>query len=557
MECQKRKLVLNIIENNPYIDFLIKEGENILSDWQKEIVKECIEKGDGGLDLRMGSGKTRVSLIVGLKQVQMYPGSKLLIIVKKSLIPTWIDELRKCFDDLIKYDIYHYEYIDDIENWVPKTDIIITTPEAISGIYKKNDLADQFVDKNFGMINSYKNINTPMLSSYIGGKYFYSTKWGSIILDEADNYFNPYSRGCQSIASLSSHHRWLLSGTMFSEPKDENLFGYYLLLNDKKFPRNLQDFRRFIGSTNYQGISNTLVKREVNQGFEPPKINKHIVSHTLSEPEALIYMNIKHLFFILSERIKNFKIRRDNANAKKFSTYRMTVISYIRQCLLSPLLPIKSMNQDKNSELTKIFMEHINTMGLSDWLNNEKSLYSSRIEAICSKINNHPNEKIIIFSCYRVFLDALRLFLPKNRQNYTIEGNDKIEKRGRITQEFCDSSNGILLLTYDIGAVGLNLQACSTVFLSDFWWNASKSEQAISRVIRPGQMSNSINLYYFTSNTGMENAIFKLQTDKLSMGNEILNGPIKTNKEKIKIDNIIRLINTKDNITILNNIISK
>jgi len=46
----------------------------------------------------------------------------------------------------------------------------------------------------------------------------------------------------------------------------------------------------------------------------------------------------------------------------------------------------------------------------------------------------------------------------------------------------------------------------------------------------------------------MENALFKLQSAKLAMGKEILTGPMTTTTNKIKVDEIIRVIDTDDNI---------
>lgn len=174
---------------------------------------------------------------------------------------------------------------------------------------------------------------------------------------------------------------------------------------------------------------------------------------------------------------------------------------------------------------------------------------------MCNQVNRHPNERII-FSCYRTVLDVVTLFLPKDRPNFTISGNDKIENRVLTIDGFRASPNGILLLTYEIGANGLNLQCSSTAILVDFWWNAGKSEQAIARLLRPGQTANTVNLYYFTANSGMENALFKLQTAKLAMGKEILTGRMSTNTDKIKVDDIIRLIDTDDNISILSDIVA-
>ena len=126
------------------------------------------------------------------------------------------------------------------------------------------------------------------------------------------------------------------------------------------------------------------------------------------------------------------------------------------------------------------------------------------------------------------------------------ESNQSAKKRGDIVKEFQDSENGILLLSYKLGSEGLNLQSTSTVLLTDFWWNSATSEQAIGRTLRYGQKSSIVNVYYFVSNTGIEKAIFQKQNDKKQVINELMDGPKKTNIQKISTKEIIRIINMEE-----------
>lgn len=545
---------------------IIAMGMACISDYQDEIIQECMQKQNGGLLLPMGTGKTLISTIVGLMQSRNYPGSKILIIVSKSLITTWKEELFKFFGTALNYEVFHSESIKKLTTWFPTGDVIITTPEVISRIYKKYDIGTVFSyterPEAFGPeTRHYRIPDAPYLNYGSGEGYLYSIKWGTIIVDEAHNYFNPTSARCLAIASLSTHHRWLLSGTLLAEPKPDKLFGYHLMLNHSTAPRNLPGFKSYIDSEDYRGISDTLIKREGNIDFVPPAINKVIISHPLSEIEAQIYTNVKELLNILKTRLNQYKRNGDKVNTKKFSSYIMGMIAHMRQCLVCPLIPITTVAIDvadfeQRSELSEMFMEHINGMGIDPWLNDINSLYSSRIRSVCEQVNRHTNERIVIFSCYRTVLDVTSLYLPKDRAVLTISGNDKIDSRSRIIENYRNSPNGILLLTYDIGANGLNLQCGSTALLVDFWWNEARSSQAIARLLRRGQLANMVNVYYFTSNTGIENAIFKLQTAKLAMGEEILTGRMTTTTNKMRVDEIIRLINTEDNIAILDGLIA-
>jgi SNF2 family DNA or RNA helicase len=200
-------------------------------------------------------------------------------------------------------------------------------------------------------------------------------------------------------------------------------------------------------------------------------------------------------------------------------------------------------------------MAHIRSLGIDAWLDDVDSVRSSRIRAVCQKINEHPTESITVFSCYRTALTVLRLYLPPDRPVFTIKGTDKVEVRATIINQFRASTNGILLLTYDIGANGINLQCSSVACLLDFFWNAGKSEQAVARLLRPGQMAPLVTFYYFTANTGMENAIYKMQQAKLARSREVLTGKITTGINKIKASDIARLLDQQDNIEILDHIV--
>lgn len=122
----------------------------------------------------------------------------------------------KFFGTAIHFEIFHKEYIKNIATWSPSGDIILTTPECISKIYTKYNVGNLFSyterpEAFAPEIRYYRVPEQPYLGYPSGEACLYSIKWGVIIIDEAHNYFNPTSARCLAIASLSAHHRWLLS----------------------------------------------------------------------------------------------------------------------------------------------------------------------------------------------------------------------------------------------------------------------------------------------------------------------------------------------------------
>jgi SNF2 family DNA or RNA helicase len=211
----------------------------------------------------------------------------------------------------------------------------------------------------------------------------------------------------------------------------------------------------------------------------------------------------------------------------------------------------------KKSELSTIIMDEMNKLGLKDWLDKEESIKSSRLNETLKCIKKHKNEKVIVFSCFRSFMDIGEYLIGKemkDRPLFRMIASMSAEKRAQLIKDFEKSKNGILLLTYQLGAEGLNLQFASTILLVDFWWNASKEQQAIGRIFRFGQVSDEINVYFFTTNTGIEKILFEKQQAKLKILDELRTGKMKTKIPFIKLDDVIKLIELSDNEELLKEI---
>ncbi len=539
-----------------------------LSKYQKKIYQECLEKGNGGISLPMGSGKTLISILVALNQS---PDNYILVICSKSLVHGWEHEIKKFFSESLKYEILHPNSIKSFDMWKPKDDtrLILTTSNVIAKQYREHNISSQFVEyrvhKNgyAGLqttIKYYLNPKKPFLNYNLGGGLLFSLTWGCLIIDEAQNYTNIDTKRCQGIASIYAKHRWALSGTLFNEPKIERILGYYTILDIPNVPRNLPDLEKYVKHWNFKGLNSTCVYRKTNEMFIPPKVNEIIVDHRLSFEEAQLYVSIKATLKEISYKVRQLRIIGDTAGVRTFSSYLLAIITYLRQSLVCPLIPVANIAIDmadyqNKSQLSEILMKHIDRLNLKDWMENEDSIKSSRVTKILEVIAKHSNEKIVLFSCFRTSINVVNYFINDNRPIFILDANMSIEKRNEIHESFENTVNGILMLTYEIGSVGLNLQCSAIVLLLDFWWNGSTTKQAIARVLRYGQKSEEVDIYYFTSNTGLEKAIFKKQLSKFAMVEELQLGPLKTSIPKMTVSEILQIINCEDNTQLLENIL--
>jgi SNF2 family DNA or RNA helicase len=108
-----------------------------------------------------------------------------------------------------------------------------------------------------------------------------------------------------------------------------------------------------------------------------------------------------------------------------------------------------------------------------------------RLEADLEELAG-SGRKAIVFSQWvgtiRRLSQALRRFGPLE-----YHGQIPSARRDGVICRFReDPAAGVLLMSYGAGAVGLNLQFASYVFLFDRWWNPAVEDQAINRAHRIG-----------------------------------------------------------------------
>ena len=363
----------------------------------------------------------------------------------------------------------------------------------------------------------------------------------------------------------------MLSGTLFAEPKPERLFGYYMMINHPNVPRNFPDFKHLITYSNdYRGLNETIVSRKENNMYVEPEIHEEIVPVNLSDDEVRIYMSLRTVMIDMARQMKNLKYRGDNDGANQIRSNVLALITYLRECLVSPLIPITSIalscsNTIHRTILAESMAKELRNMNLDDFLSDEINVYSSRMYKMLSIINNHPDESIIVFFSYRMNVDLFMDLLRKNndmnddpgskcRKIFTIDSKHKSQERKDIIHEFNNSGNGIMILTFDLGSTGLNMQSATVCILANINWSAHKGEQAVGRINRYGQTAEKIHIYRMTSNTALEKAMMEKHVDKINI---IGKYQIKACQDKVRtmsINDIIRIITYQENTDLIRKI---
>jgi SNF2 family DNA or RNA helicase len=542
--------------------------EEKLNNYQLDVFRECMGKTNGGMSVPMGGGKTLISLVLALNKVR--DSERILVICAKTLLPSWVNEIEKHFSSSLPYLVYHKDYIRNMDSFIlpsaREKKVIITTPEIVGKAYKQFNVERLFIRRrivNEGQFNQHEILDyyvpqeKPLLEHDRGIGELHSKRWGFIIMDEAHQYNKIGTDRTNGIASLFAYNKWCLSGTLFDEPDPERILGYYLFINDRRFPNNLPDATAHIRSNDYSGLDTTLVKR--TEEIVQIKKNEIIVNVEFNPDEQRIYLFMKEIILSINKMVREFKLRKDKDSVRKFNAHLLAMLTYLRQCIVSPLIPLANIaidltNMAEDTELSNFFIEQMQSNELINYLSDERNITSSRLQAVLNCVKKH--KKMVIFTAFRTVVNLLTELIREKDgiPTLTIDGNMSGKKRSEILSIFEASEECALILTYEIGSDGLNLQCADTVILVDFLWTDGCTRQALSRILRFGQKAEYVNIYYITSNTGVEKAVLNKQKQKKVLLDELSIGAMKGEVEKIKVKDIITILENEENVNILRDI---
>jgi len=113
---------------------------------------------------------------------------------------------------------------------------------------------------------------------------------------------------------------------------------------------------------------------------------------------------------------------------------------------------------------------------------------SAKLERLSADLEEvaASGRKALVFSQWVGTLDKLARQLARYHP-LAYHGGVAPRKRDEVLREFKESSDRqVLLISYGVGSLGLNLQFAQYVFLFDRWWNPAVEDQAINRVHRIG-----------------------------------------------------------------------
>ena len=369
----------------------------------------------------MGLGKTvqLVSTMLG------NPKPRTLIIVPKSIITQWVEEITR-FAPKLSISVF-----DGPERKIEDVDVTIAPYTLLT---LKGGSADA---------------KTPL----------HMVSWDRVILDEAHEIRNKKSKLFKSVCRLQTQIKWIVTGTpVFNSMED------------------------FVSLCTFLGLSKVVVQGMTNKikdiyilrrtKDDLAKINERLQLPPcyFENVELEMYPDEKQLYEIVFLEAQE-TIRDAFRNTISLNAKNMVILECLlraRQCMIWPQMYLDGVAKQNETQAEK-------------WVGRSK-----KMETLFEMVNSHPNEKSLIFCQFRGEMNYIQQQL--DCPVFRIDGAVPKEERVKQIEGFKKAPSGaVFIIQIKSGGQGLNLQEATRVYITAPSWNPATELQAIGRSHRTGQ----------------------------------------------------------------------
>jgi SNF2 family DNA or RNA helicase len=418
----------------------------------------------------MGLGKT-VQLIATML---VNPKPRTLVVVPKSIVGQWCDELRR-FAPSLRVGAF-----DGPKRTLPDGRLpdVVVAPYSVLPERKGGALC-------------------PLLR----------VNWDRIILDEGHEIRNRKSKTTIACSALRAPIRWVVTGTpVFNSMRD-----FVTLCGFVGIPKD-----RVQGYTDHVRAEYVLRRTKADVAkysarLELPPCDFQNVELEMYPEEADLYRDV---FDHGHETVKSiFK----SGNVAMHQMELLECLLRVRQVMTWPQL-------------------YLDGMAIKEGIDPEPWTGRSRkMETLLEMIASHPTEKALVFTQWMGEMDYIQEQLAaKSIPVFRIDGSVPKDLREERIAAFKNADqSAVFLIQVKAGGVGLNLQEATRVYITAPTWNPATELQAIGRAHRTGQTRKVVvrRLIYVGSEEGgtplhsVEQSIMQLQGDKAKVCAEVLNDP--------------------------------
>jgi len=369
----------------------------------------------------MGIGKTvqLVATILG------NPKPRTLIIVPKSIITQWRDEINR-FAPNLTINIF-----DGPDRRIKEADVTLAP--------------------------------YTLLTTKGGGPdtktALHMVQWDRVILDEAHEIRNKSSKLFKSVCRLKTEIKWIVTGTpVFNSMEDFVSLCLFLGLSKSsaqgmtKQIKDIYILRR---------TKDDLAK--INERLRLPPCHFENVELDMFPEEKSLY---ECVFLEAQDTIKEaFK------HAQSINSKNMLILECLlraRQCMIHPPMYLNGVAKKDGTVPVK-------------WEGR-----SNKMETLFRLLKEHPDEKSLVFCQFRGEMNYIQSQL--DCPVFRIDGSVPKDERVRQIEGFKKIQGGaVFIIQIKSGGQGLNLQEATRVYITAPSWNPATELQAIGRAHRTGQ----------------------------------------------------------------------
>ncbi|WP_437206011.1 SNF2-related protein [Planctomicrobium sp. SH664] len=421
------------------------------------------EYGFGGcLADDMGLGKT-VQMLALFEERKMSRERSLpsLVVVPKSLMFNWIQEIQKFAPNLTHMDYTGHERV-GLREAIPKTDIVLTT----YGTLRRDILEIKDIEFDY------------------------------VVLDEAQTIKNAASQAARASRLLKCSHRVALSGTPIENHLGD-LWSIFEFLNPGMLGRSS------IFKSHATDAANESSRKMIAHGVRPFVLRrtKGQVARELPDKfEETIYCEMgekqKQLYAEMRDYYRDSLLGLVKKQGMgKSRMHVLEALLRLRQAACHPALLDKGSDDDEYAKL----------------------------DVLCPQLEELIQEghKSLVFSQFTSMLSIVKKQLDRRGIQYAyLDGQTR--KRKQVVEQFQDDPDTkVFLISLKAGGLGLNLTKAEYVFLLDPWWNPAVEAQAIDRAHRVGQ-TKQVFAYRLICRDTVEEKILELQKKKRELADAIL-----------------------------------
>jgi TATA-binding protein-associated factor len=384
--------------------------------------------------------------------------------------------------------------------------------------------------------------------------FFRSISWNYCVLDEGHIIKNPKAKITKSTKELQSNYRLILTGT----PIQNNAVDLWSLF-DFLMPGYLGTQRQFhdrFGKPILASRDAKASSKEQEEGaLALEALHKQVLPFMLRRmkddvlqdlPPKIIqdyYCNFSPIQVVLYESISKDMVKSEQempqTELKGGSTSQhphiFQSLQYLKKVCNHPKLML---DKDKYPKQWKLWEEHkLPQDTIDDICHSAKLTALKQLLCDCGfncgpDSEDSPNalavsqHRALIFCQLKHMIDIIEQDLLRKHcpaiSYLRMDGSTPPKSRQSLVQRYNDDpSIDLLLLTTQVGGLGLNLTGADTVIFFEHDWNPTKDLQAMDRCHRIGQ-KKVVNVYRLITVGTLEEKIMNLQKFKLSLASTVV-----------------------------------